>query len=199
MEEIKIYIFDTKKFEFDELVKKFPISEQELTIFDSILNMRYKKEKYISHIMKKKFIGEYSLEKNRKPVSNNKFFNLSHSNGIVVLAISNERNIGIDIEEIKPFNEDVKARIVNKKEKSYIQNDLNFYEIWTAKEAILKMDGCGLIYKLNLIPSLPLNSVKYFKNNSAFVKTFKLINQVVSIALEGEEPFDYTIIDFNEF
>ena len=197
MNQAKIYIFDTKKYSFEDLVKRFPVTNEELEIFDSILNIRYKKEKYISLVMKKRLIGNYSIEKNKKPVSNNNFFNVSHSNGVVILGISESKEIGVDLEEIKPFNVDVKNKIANKKEKKYIENDLNFYEIWTAKEAILKMDGCGLIYKLHLVPSLPLNSLKLFKNTPVFVKTSRIVNQVLSIAIKGTEEFDFSIIDFD--
>ena len=116
MNQVKIYIFDTKKYSFEDLVKRFPISNEELKTFDSILNIRYKKEKYISLVMKKRLIGDYSIEKNRKPVSNNKFFNVSHSNEVVILGISESNEIGVVIEEIKPFNVIVKIKIANKKE-----------------------------------------------------------------------------------
>ena len=43
MDQVKIYIFDTKKYSFEDLVKRFPVSNEELETFDSILNIRYKK------------------------------------------------------------------------------------------------------------------------------------------------------------
>lgn len=83
-------------------------------------------------------------------------FNLSHSAGVAVLAISDRFLIGIDVEEEKPLNEDIAARFFSRTEcaaLSAVAPDLylsTFYRIWTRKEAFVKAHGAGL--------SLPLDS-----------------------------------------
>ena len=75
-----------------------------------------KKEKACSLILKNKFIGEYRYNEHGKPISDNIYFNISHSKGVVVFT-QNELPIGIDIELIRPTNEDLVNYISSKEEK----------------------------------------------------------------------------------
>lgn len=71
-------------------------------------------------------------------------FNLSHSAGIVVCAVS-DKVIGIDIEKIKPVNPKAAGRFACHDELEYISSHENgFFEIWTLKEAYFKCIGSGL-------------------------------------------------------
>ncbi len=79
-------------------------------------------------------------------------FNLSHSHGLAVMGIAREREIGIDIELIRPelANEEIAKRYFSLKE----VDDLNrlsverraegFFLCWTRKEAYIKARGDGL-------------------------------------------------------
>lgn len=82
-------------------------------------------------------------------------FNLSHSGNYAVLAVSNQCELGIDIEEIKPFREDIAARFFSDRECAALAN-MNgedyfdgFYRCWTRKEAFVKAHGTGLTLPLN--------------------------------------------------
>ena len=100
---------------------------------------------------------------NKKPYAekSNIDFNLSHSSNYFAFAISIYENIfvGVDIETVK-MNLDIGSIVNNyfhKNEIDYILNsDPNkptrhqkFYEVWTKKEAVLKMLGIGLSDKLS--------------------------------------------------
>lgn len=91
-----------------------------------------------------------------KPLlKNNKMnlqFNLSHSNGVGILAVSIGKNIGVDIEY---ENDSIDFRSVARTQFSTAENkyfeQLNymekkeaFYRIWTMKEAFVKAVGEGL-------------------------------------------------------
>lgn len=73
-------------------------------------------------------------------------FNLSHSNDIVILAVS-ENKIGIDIELVKPRNFLAVAEyLFNEKEIAILKKSdtflaRNFYSYWTLKEAFVKCNG----------------------------------------------------------
>ena len=83
-------------------------------------------------------------------------FNISHSDNVVVCAISNNK-IGIDIEKIRPINLSIAKKICNEEELKYIFNHIplknelvytkeksiltRFFEIWTNKEAFIKCKG----------------------------------------------------------
>jgi 4'-phosphopantetheinyl transferase len=75
-------------------------------------------------------------------------YNISHSGEFVVCAISNESPVGIDIEEIKDVDIAEYAFLMSDAEMQYIMEGedpmLNFYSIWTKKEAVMKADGRGL-------------------------------------------------------
>jgi len=82
-------------------------------------------------------------------------FNISHSEGYVVCAISDELRVGIDVEQIRPVViSDFKDQF-NHRELTAIMkaNDKHeeFFRHWTIKEAILKADGRGLNIPLNEI------------------------------------------------
>lgn len=75
-------------------------------------------------------------------------FNISHSKSIVMLAQSNEVPVGIDIQARIDVNNTIVKRILSQEEFSKVfrrdNNNESFFELWTAKESILKNYGCGL-------------------------------------------------------
>lgn len=82
-------------------------------------------------------------------------FNLSHSADRAVLAVCDMLAIGIDIEEIRPIEEDVASHFFSKREcgalkalpsESYMEG---FYRCWTRKEAFVKAHGAGLLLPLD--------------------------------------------------
>lgn len=88
--------------------------------------------------------------------NHNIFFNISHSHNMVVCGVS-DREIGVDIEKIRPTDLKLAKRISTEKELEYIfdgnepdynsDNELyieRFFEIWTGKEAIFKYTGSGI-------------------------------------------------------
>jgi 4'-phosphopantetheinyl transferase len=86
-------------------------------------------------------------------------FNLSHSQGLAVYAISLNRSVGIDIEHIRPV-EDMQG-IVERFFSAHEQDTfakipenkkcLSFFQCWTSKEAYLKARGDGLTQALHHI------------------------------------------------
>lgn len=75
-------------------------------------------------------------------------FNIAHSGEWVVLAIGRHQQIGIDIEEMRPLVLEEYASIWREDERQSINNApeqcQHFYNLWTAKEAVLKAMGTGL-------------------------------------------------------
>ena len=91
------------------------------------------------------------------PANSSLFFNLSHSNRRALVAVTNQQEIGADIELVKSFvdMDQVVSRFFCTAEKMALdklspsERATGFYYLWTRKEAILKATGKGL--------SLPLN------------------------------------------
>ncbi|HBB32385.1 MAG TPA: 4'-phosphopantetheinyl transferase [Cyanobacteria bacterium UBA8803] len=79
-------------------------------------------------------------------------FNLSHSNGLVLYAISRDLQLGIDLEYIRPMQdaEQLAKRFFSPREYVLIsslpdeQKQEAFFNGWTRKEAYLKATGDGL-------------------------------------------------------
>ncbi len=75
-------------------------------------------------------------------------FSISHCKHGIAVAIS-ERPIGIDIEHIRSAKPELVARTMNEMEQQQIWDspspDVTFTQFWTQKEAILKMQGTGII------------------------------------------------------
>jgi 4'-phosphopantetheinyl transferase len=79
-------------------------------------------------------------------------FNLAHSAELAVYAISRQRNLGVDVERIKPESagEDIARRFFSAREVGDLQTlppearVAAFFNCWTRKEAYLKATGMGL-------------------------------------------------------
>ena len=84
-------------------------------------------------------------------------FNVSHSGGLALCAIARDREIGVDIESIRPFKnmEGIVMSMFSKQEKEvfsalpeYMKQEA-FFNCWTRKEAYTKAVGRGLSYPLD--------------------------------------------------
>lgn len=119
---------------------------------------------------------------NKKPFLPGIHFNLSHSKNHVIIAVS-EYQLGVDVEYIDPdfAYKDLLDTCFDIHEKDFILNGVNpavnFYTLWTRKEALLKATGQGLVDQLKEVPGLlqkvNLNQqvfqINSFKNNHSYV------------------------------
>jgi 4'-phosphopantetheinyl transferase len=79
-------------------------------------------------------------------------FNLSHSSELAVYAFARDRNLGVDVEHIRPdfAGENIAGRYFSEREAHDLQGlppdarVKGFFHCWTRKEAYLKATGMGL-------------------------------------------------------
>ena len=76
------------------------------------------------------------------------FFNISHSKDYVVLALS-DKEVGIDIQEIKPLKANIPKRFFTDTDNEYIDQSEEgkierFTQVWAAKESFAKLTGNGI-------------------------------------------------------
>ena len=73
-------------------------------------------------------------------------FNLSHSGQGMVLAVSQEHEVGVDLEWLRPRASfrDMATRYFTPQEVGWVTDLRSFYAVWTRKEAFLKALGLGL-------------------------------------------------------
>lgn len=93
-------------------------------------------------------LEDINYQEDGKPLLKGVFFNISHSDKLVVCAISTEGQIGIDVEKEKPVDlENFKAWFTEKEFSDIINSsnpDKKFFWYWTRKESIIKALGLKL-------------------------------------------------------
>lgn len=80
------------------------------------------------------------------------FFNVSHTDGLALLAFARGRRLGVDVEKVKPDTEVEKLaeRFFSERERQDLRqltgDELRaaFFRVWTRKEAYIKATGEGL-------------------------------------------------------
>jgi 4'-phosphopantetheinyl transferase len=130
-------------------------------------------------------------------------FNLSHSNGLALYAVTHDRNLGIDLEYIRPMPEaeQMAKRFFSPREYAVIsslpphQKQEAFFRGWTCKEAYLKAIGEGLAQPLDrvevsLAPSEPARLYGITGEPSAAARWFlqeltPAPSYVATLAVEG--------------
>lgn len=97
-----------------------------------------------------KDVPEVALATHGKPYFPNfpdVHFSLSHCVAGVACAVDT-RPVGVDIERVRPFNDDLAAYVFNEHELELVRHApdpaLSFTVLWTQKESLLKLTGEGL-------------------------------------------------------
>jgi 4'-phosphopantetheinyl transferase len=73
-------------------------------------------------------------------------FNVSHSGSVGLIAVTNDAEVGIDVEEVKPRADlrGLARRVFTERERDAVDGELSFYRHWVAKEAFVKATGRGV-------------------------------------------------------
>ena len=82
-------------------------------------------------------------------------FNLSHTGGVALCALSDEGEVGVDVDLVRPRRETLPAYVMSESELAAFDGSwAEFYRIWTLKEAYVKYLG-GAIYSPRAVPAPP--------------------------------------------
>lgn len=137
--------------------------------------------------MKKDSFGKPYIE------SDNFYFNASHTQNLIIIAVSFQQPLGIDIENIeKNFLEimpitftDKEINVVNNS--NYTQKLLAFFIIWTRKEAITKEIGIGLLYDFQGLDVSDVSLKKLLKTDGNYYITYTFLsNYIFSISASNK-------------
>jgi 4'-phosphopantetheinyl transferase len=146
-----------EKEEFDKLLLELP--EQ---LLERATRYKFKKDTY-NFVLGRKLLkkglenlgmlehfDKITYQKNGKPILKNVFFNISHTENLVVCAISDEGEIGIDVEKVKTTELTDFKPWFSKTEWIEIYKTTSpidrFFWYWTRKESIIKAMGVDLSY-----------------------------------------------------
>jgi 4'-phosphopantetheinyl transferase len=139
------------KFTFPDKYEEYVVSRGLLRkVLAQVLNQSACEFQFDYSASKKPYLSKQYAE---KTIS----FNLSHSHGQVLVAISVDRNIGIDIEKIRPNVEYEKLakRFFSAAEHTALmllpigERVVAFFATWTRKEAFVKAEGKGIAFGLS--------------------------------------------------
>ena len=191
---IKVIFVNTNSLSIKELLGSSFLSSENINDIKRFKMEENQKEKACSYILKNKYIKEYHVNENGKPISNDIYFNVSHSKGAVVFS-KDTLPIGIDIEKIREYHNDLSDYISSNEEKDYTKDSITFYEVWTNKESLTKCIGTGIKEKIKDIPSLPINGKKTYKEKAYFSNTVKYKDYIISITRESDSPFEIEITE----
>jgi 4'-phosphopantetheinyl transferase len=145
---------------------------------------------------------EYTNDAKPKLAKVNADFNLTHSENYFGFVITNKIDgiVGIDIEKLIVMKNytSIVLKYMHIDEKCYVLDSslsieeqlMRFYEIWTRKEAFLKMLGIGIVFDLtevNMVPGVNSVVVKVPENFSVnsdqiFLNTLFTNNFVLSVS-----------------
>ena len=105
------------------------------------------------------------------------------------LAISNKREIGLDLEAIREPKHGLISYACSEEEQKYVRDGRTFFEIWTAKESLVKASGRGIDRAAKSIPALPLSGLKQYLDEDYYSVSISFGNYVFSVTLKGKEGF----------
>lgn len=199
---IKIYIADVTDLNIDEnVLKSFP--DIRVNKVEKLPNISDKKLSYGAGLLIDKYVlnghkDAYFVHSDGKPyTTNGLFFNVSHSGNYVVLAVS-DKEIGCDIQKCDEKNYQRVAKFVFHKNEIELLNSTDdklttFFEIWTKKEAYLKLLGTGFQRKAT---DIDLSQDIYRENDKTyFFANWKIDDYFISACYEkSNEEIEYSIV-----
>ncbi len=117
----------------------------------------------------------FTYNKNGKPYLKNftRHFNISHCHNAIAVAVASQP-IGIDIESYtRNVCKDLIEKTMNDEEIAIINSAENmtktFIELWTKKEATLKMYGTGIIKDMKRVLNNTINIKTYTNNEKSYI------------------------------
>ncbi len=190
---MKVYYCKTEKFEhcYEKAISLLSQERREKT--ERYLKKEDKLLSLTTGLMLRKVFGEDYSEKIKYNEHGKPFFehgpcfSVSHSKNIAILAVS-ENNIGADIEGAKAVSEAVIKRCFTEEEQIYaFLSTQNTLYVWTAKEAVLKLLGCGFSFSPKNFSVLPFEEKHEIKRAKiGFIRT-EICKIPLTVAYEGEE------------
>ncbi len=189
MDKVTIYIADSSYLNEEDVQSLKYLTETDFEELAKYRNLKAKKEKAVSFYLKRKYIRDYHLNNYGKPLSEAFFFNVSHSKGLIALAISNNREIGLDLEQIREPKHGLISYACSEDEQKYVKDGKTFFEVWTAKESLVKASGRGIDRSAKTIPALPLCGYKKYLDEDYYSVNLEFGNYVFSVTLKGKDGF----------
>lgn len=211
---VKLYYFDVSVLKDECLFESCfsSLNESDKLKVDKI---KHPKEKMLSlgarlllnYALKQENINSYSIiyGEHGKPYlkDNPVYFNISHSESVVILSVS-DSEIGCDIEYIGPNVNNIASKYFTDEENEYIDSSSDkvkaFFEIWTLKESFMKATGFGLSAGISSFSvsvsddNISVSSV--YGNDFSFYEIISFPGYACSVCVKGDKKSDIDLIEF---
>ena len=144
-------------------------------------------------------------EENKKPYFKNEnslYFNGTHTSELFAAVMSNEYNVGIDAEKIRERDYfSIAEEYFYKSEIEYLKNthklEIDFFTIWTIKEAYIKMLG-KIIFDIKNSVEVDLIEREVRNADDIFFASFILDDSyIISVCFDTKNEVDLNVQDFN--
>ncbi|AEM21275.1 putative phosphopantetheinyl transferase [Brachyspira intermedia PWS/A] len=144
-------------------------------------------------------------EENKKPYFKNEnslYFNGTHTSELFAATMSDEYNVGIDAEKIRERDYfSIAEEYFYKSEIEYLKNthklEIDFFTIWTIKEAYIKMLGKTIFDIKNSI-EVDLIEREVRNADDIFFASFILDDSyIISVCFDTKNEVDLNVQDFN--
>ena len=110
-------------------------------------------------------------------------FSITHADGIVAVAVSEQHPVGLDVERVRPLRDGFAARYFDEREQAQIRAasdpDEALICLWTAKEAVGKYHGTGLGGRIAEIDTQQATTAVFERNGARYA---------LSLAPKGSLP-----------
>ena len=130
------------------------------------------------------------------------FFNISHSRGIIGIAISS-KEVGFDLERVKDVSLDtlkmLSEKIYNDSDRCHNACDIvSIQKVFTIKEAYLKYLGIGLVMNINkIIIDYDNKTLKYQDYREGHYKTYEYCDILFSVVSSETNEYEIIYKDLN--
>lgn len=148
-----------------------------------------------------KSLAELTYSENGKPEIEGVYFNLSHSNGIAVCAVSSKA-VGCDVEKIAALKGNIAQRFFCESENAYLnqfegmEQEEEFFRLWTMKESYMKMTGEGMRLPLNCFEfrmEEPIRVVRQGKVLDCTIKEYHIPGYKMTVCGQEREYEDHIV------
>jgi len=180
---VYVKVLNTNDVDFFKVKSSSILKPEDILDAERYLQEKDKRLHLLSAYLKRKYLSEWTT-KDGKPYKDGVFFNLSHSEELVVIAFGSDE-LGVDVEKIRAVDEDLKNYVCSTKEKETCKTDLDFFLIWTAKESLVKAKGVGFDRRPDEIPALPLKGKKSYDDVEYYSDYTTIDNYVISLTQKG--------------
>lgn len=141
---------------------------------------------------------DISIGEHGKPELDGFCFNLSHSEDLVICAVS-DSPVGCDVEKLREAPKRIAERYFGKCEKQYLDMcegkdyDKAFFRLWTIRESYVKMTGEGLGIPRGSLEIIVDEEIQIFRNGKkeiCHISEIMIRDYVISICSEESGPVE---------